>query len=114
MARTFEQINRPEDVLIKNIDDREKSDLQARMEGLLEVAGKQFDELKNQGSNKLWQMKNSGIISYVREARELLEQYKSSQIIQIELEKGYLKTEKDDARLLAFCRLVEISKTEEH
>ena len=61
------------------------------MEKLLGTTQSQFEEFQKNGDIELWQKRNEGIVSYIKEARELINEHGSSQIIQQMLENNELE-----------------------
>lgn len=106
--------NFKENFVARAIDNKDVSSLQEKMERVLPAVEDLLIEFKKQGNNRVWQLRNAGMIDYVKEARSLLEQYGSSQIIQNKLESGEVEADIDDARLLAFCRVLEINRGQEN
>lgn len=106
--------NFTENYTARTIDNKDGSSLQEKTERLLPAVEEQIIDFKKQGNNKIWQMRNAGMIDYIKEARNLLNQYGSSQIIQNKIENGEVTADIDDARLLAFCRVLEVNRLQEN
>lgn len=104
--------NKYENFLNRQVDDRAESDLQKQLENILPAVRGQFEDYYAHGHEKLWQMKNEGIISVVNEAKKMLSEHGSSQLIQKAMEDGKLEGQFDNARVLAFARLIEVSNKE--
>ena len=109
MRQSLERVQQNENNIINSFND--ESSLQKRMEKLLTTAQEQYDEYIKNGEKRLWQKQNEGIIEYVVAARKMMKEDGGSQIIQAGLEAKEIDTKHlDDARLLAFCRILETNK----
>lgn len=106
--------NWQEDNTIKGIDNQENKPnrafsggVEGRLDKVLETAQKQYQEFLEHGTEQVWKLRNSNLIAQISEAKSLLEQFHSSQIIEQRMNDGQIETEGDDARILAFCRIME-------
>ena len=110
MRRSLEQVQKRENYLVEEIDES-KDSLQKRMEDLLPKAETDYQEYLQEGKKPLWRKRRSDVVDYVAEARKLLDEHGSKEAIQELLELDRLEIENvDDARLLAFCYLIEKNK----
>lgn len=104
--------NKYENFLNNQVDNRSESDLQKQLENILSAVDTQYKDYYAHGHEKLWQMKNEGIINAIAEAKRMLSEHGSSQLIQKAMEDGNLESEIDNARALAFARLIEVNNKE--
>ena len=117
---TFESMNREQNNAAFRIDkdnlrhEDVNVDLQRRLEEMLPACETQYDEFKANKDKQLWAMKNQGLINAINLAKELLAEFKSSQLVQKNAEEA-LSDQRlqgfDDARILAFCRWIEIKES---
>jgi len=107
--------NWQEDNAIKAIDSQANNKpnrafsggVESRLDKVLETAQKQYQEYLDNGTEQVWKLRNSNLIAQITEAKSLLEQFHSSQIIEQRMNDGQIETDHDDARILAFCRVIE-------
>jgi len=102
---TTEGINRHESA---------SSSFMNNFEKILDTAKEQYADYRENGGDKLWQQKNPGIVECVIEAKGLLDEHGSSQIIETKIENEEIETKKDSLRVLAFARLLELDKKYEN
>lgn len=100
--------NKYENFINNQVDRRGESDLQRRLEEILPAVKKQYQDFKDHGHEKLWQMKNETIIEVVKEARGFLSEFGGSELVKNAMEDEKVESDFDNARSLAFCRLIEV------
>ena len=114
MKLSFERQTSDQENVANSIDRTKEGDLQKRMGALLPKTQEDYEAFQQNYGNQLWNAKNEGIIRIIKIAKNLLDEHGSSQIIQTN-EKEILSEDDcegyDPARVLAFCRIMETTKS---
>lgn len=99
--------NRQEEKTVRELDQQKGGNLYEKEKTISQKAETDYKAYLENGNEQLWQMRNSNLIEQIKEAKSLLEQFGSSQIIEQRLEDGQIESDHDEARIVAICRAIE-------
>jgi len=96
-----------ENNMISNLD---RSKEQAVGGKIMEKAQKDYMAYQDECTKKTaetWKLRNENLVDQIQVAKDLLDQFGSSQIIEQRMKDGQVETEHDEARILALCQAIE-------